>query len=142
MMEVASLATFAATSNAVSNDQAVELAEKKSALLTTLTAVMDKRDPAAMANSLAAAAAVSKGNASLTPAGGAALLDVVDGMVSASSNARSATVSKAQVRGVGPGLGVHGPHPTHYPSSRVSITHVRSCCAAHGMYGQEHWWGA
>jgi hypothetical protein len=98
MMEVASLATFAASSNAASDTQVAALAEKKSELLTTLTAVMDKRDPAAMANSLAAAAAVSKGNASLTPAGGTALLDVVDGLVSASSTSRSAAVGKAQVR--------------------------------------------
>jgi hypothetical protein len=115
MMEFASLATFAASSNAASDTQVAALAEKKSALLTTLTAVMDKRDPAAMANSLAAAAAVSTGTATLSPSAGTALLDVVDGLVSASSSARSASVNHKQV---GPGSAGATPTP------RIVCMHV------------------
>jgi hypothetical protein len=128
MMEFASLANFAATSNAASDTQVAALAEKKSALLTTLTAVMDKRDPAAMANSLAAATAVTTGTVTLSPSAGSALLDVVDGLVSASSSARSASVSNTQVR----------PSPlccnvaTEYRPCATMCCYACCCCASMG----------
>lgn len=90
MQEVASLAAFSSSPS---------LVNKTNDLLTTLPAVMNSKDPAAMASSLNAADKVSDaGSAALSGKAGSALLDIVDAFVSA--NTAGAGASDDQVRGL------------------------------------------
>lgn len=72
-----------ATDTAASIVATAKVAAIQNALLTTLTTVMDKTDPAAMGTSLNAANAVSSVGIGLSTQAGTALLDVVDGFLSA-----------------------------------------------------------
>lgn len=87
------------TGNTTSQAAVTEkLAALQNMLLTTLTTVMDTKDPAAMGASLNAADAVSGVGHGLSAEAGAALLDVVVGFVSANKDAKSKPVSDEQVR--------------------------------------------
>lgn len=74
------------------------MVEKQNALLTTLSTLMNIKDPAAMGSSMNAADKVSDaGTAGLSEKAGGALLDVVDGFLSAATNSMAAGVTDSQV---------------------------------------------
>jgi hypothetical protein len=111
--EFASIATFAATvtsttgstsGNGVGSTNSTAAAPpdaavvaKQNALLTTLTSVINTKDPASMSSTLNAVGAVSSSATGLSGAAGTALLDVVDGFVNANKGSKTTDISDAQV---------------------------------------------
>eukprot|EP00775_Hariotina_reticulata_P013266 gene13266-13396_t len=110
--EFASIASFAATATTTTGSSTGSsgsstspaaaappdpvVVAKQNALLTTLTSVINTKDPASMSSTLNAVGAVSSSATTLSGAAGTALLDVVDGFVSANKGSKTTDISSAQ----------------------------------------------